>query len=98
MPLTHEDLTFLARLAKSPDGKYLQRIYAARLGEVEAKLRVGEGAAMHRSQGRAQELDDLMQMIDKADEWLQRGVPTQSQGLRRVTNSSATDAPYRNLS
>lgn len=98
MKLDTEDLTFLARLAKSPDGKYLQRILAARLGEVEAKLRVGEGAGMHRAQGRAQELDDLMQMIDKADEWLQRGVPTQSHELRRVTNSAAKDAPYRNLS
>ena len=96
MPLTNEDLTFLARLAKSPDGKFLQRILAARLGEVEAKLRVGEGAAMHRAQGRAQELDDLMQMIDKADEWLQRGVPSRSQVKRPVTNSAET--PYRHLS
>jgi hypothetical protein len=77
MQLNHEQLEFLARFAKTPDGQMLMAIYRARLAEVDGKLRTAEGAEMHRQQGRAQQLDELLTGITEARSKLARNaVPT----------------------
>lgn len=67
MVLSTDELTFLARFAKSPDAKALVSILQGKLGDVEGKLRRAEGAEMHRCQGRAQQLDELLADIRDAE-------------------------------
>jgi hypothetical protein len=73
-PLTTDDLTFLARFSKSPEGQRFVGLLRARLVEHDAKLRTGEGAEVHRTQGRALELDDLIVAIMDAEAKLNRNM------------------------
>lgn len=76
MKLSGEQLQFLARFSKSPDGRALLMILEAKLAEVEVKLRTQEGAELHRQQGRAQQIDDLVSDITEAGQRLVRNVST----------------------
>ncbi len=82
MKLTGDQLKFLARFSKSPDGRALVSILQAKLGETEVKLRTLEGAELHRQQGRAQQLDELLTDIDEAQ-------------ARLIRNASTTPPSYR---
>jgi len=70
MRLTDSQLTFLARFAKSPDGREFLELYRAELSEVEKALRIADGAEMHRQQGRAQQLDKLLADVTGAQQKL----------------------------
>ena len=76
MKLSGDQLAFLARFSKSPDGRALQQILEAKLAEVDVKLRTTEGAEMHRQQGRAQELAEILTDITEAVTRLTRNVST----------------------
>jgi len=58
--LNAESVTFFQRLAKSPDGHTLRSVLQVELQACERSLRILEGAAMHRTQGAAALLDDLI--------------------------------------
>ena len=66
MRLTESQLLFLARFAKAPEGKEFIELCRAKLSEVDAKLRTTEGAEMHRHQGRALQLDELIADVTQA--------------------------------
>lgn len=76
MKLSSDQLGFLARFSKSPDGRALQQILEAKLAEADAKLRTTEGAELHRQQGRAQELVEILADIAEASTRLTRNVST----------------------
>jgi len=66
MRLTESQLLFLARFAKAPEGKEFVELLRTKLAEVEGKLRTQDGAEMHRQQGRAIQLDELIADIAQA--------------------------------
>jgi hypothetical protein len=66
MRLSEDQLLFLARLSKSPDGKALTELLRAMLAEVEGKLRTETGEMLYRTQGRAVQLDELLADIAEA--------------------------------
>ena len=82
MHLSEEQLQFLARFSKSPDGRALLLMLQAKLGEVEAKLRTATGEEVYRTQGRALVLDDLIADIEDAQQKLNRTVPTPTSRFR----------------
>lgn len=86
MQLSTDDLTFLARLAKSPDGARLVTLLQALLGDVEGQLRKLEGVQMHRAQGRALAFDELIDNMSDAEKKLNRNPPIESRRLRKVVN------------
>jgi hypothetical protein len=97
MQLTHDDLTFLARFAKSPDGRALQRIYAAKLRVADEALRNAQGEEVFRAQGRAQILAHLIVEIESAQQKLERNASAPSREPRRVTDSRGASVPYQDL-
>lgn len=66
MHLDNEQLRFLARLNKSPDGAFLLTVLRARLAERDEQLRKARGEDVFRAQGRADELADVIDLIAKA--------------------------------
>lgn len=72
MRLSTEDLQFLARFARMPDGARLLTLLRARLAERDSELRKARGEDVIRAQGRAQELDELITVIESADPQLKR--------------------------
>lgn len=85
MKLSGEQLQFLGRFSKSPDGQFLLTILRAKLAERDEALRKTSGEDVYRTQGRALELDELVADITDANEKLNRlrlSVPrTQSNAL-----------------
>jgi hypothetical protein len=85
-PLTELEIAALARINSGVDGPILRGLLERRLAEVEKNLRTTEGAEMHRTQGRAQELDalvlDLFGARQKLDQ--QRHAP-QKRGAQGAT-------------
>lgn len=80
MHLSSEQLQFLARFSKTPDGRFLLSVLQAKLAEREQKLRTAAGEEVYRNQGRALELDELIADIAKAEQKLTRNVrPVTSQ-------------------
>lgn len=75
MRFTTEQLTFLARFSKSPDGRQVVDILNAKLAEVEKGLRSATGEEIYRQQGRALELDELLADIKDATAKLTRLPP-----------------------
>ena len=75
MALTTQDLDLLRRLAKTPDGKALVQILEKKLRERDEKLRSATGEELYRSQGRAQELAELLGALAEADTRLKRTTP-----------------------
>lgn len=76
MHLNGEYLDFLARFAKSPEGRVLLGLLQAKLRERETKLRAAAGEEVYRVQGRALELDELIADITSAQLKLNRTSPT----------------------
>lgn len=76
MVLTQDDLRFLARLSKTPDGAALIKILRADLAEVDATLRKATGEELIRTQGRAQKLDELIERFNTAEKMLKPSQPT----------------------
>lgn len=70
MHLSSDDLAFLARFNKTPDGQYLLRLLQAKLVERDQMLRKATGEEVHRAQGRALELDELIADITTAQQKL----------------------------
>lgn len=67
MTLTSDQLHFLARFSKSPEGKFLVSMYEAELAEVDVKLRKATGDDIYRLQGRAGQLEVMIERIKTAD-------------------------------
>lgn len=67
MTLTSEQLHFLARFWKSPEGKFLVGMYEAELAEVDVKLRKATGDDIYRLQGRASQLEVMIERIKNSD-------------------------------
>ncbi len=59
MRLTAQQLEFLARLGKSPEGALLQAMMKAEIDDVNVQLRSATGETLYRAQGRAAFLDDF---------------------------------------
>ena len=59
MRLTAQQLDFLARLGKSPDGQLLRALLKAEIDETNLQLRTLTGEHLYRAQGRATYMDDL---------------------------------------
>lgn len=72
MRLTNDQLAFLGRFAKSPEGRAMLDFLKAKLGERNASLRVESGENIYRAQGRALELDELIADIEGAQSNLTR--------------------------
>jgi hypothetical protein len=87
MKLSGEQLQFLARLNRSPDGAYLLTVLRARLADRDAVLRKARGEDVFRAQGRADELADLIDDITKAHDQLARNQPA-SKGRGWDANSA----------
>jgi hypothetical protein len=67
MTLTSEQLLFLARFSKSPEGKALVSMYEAELAEVDGKLRKAVGEDIYRLQGRASQIEEMVDRIMTAE-------------------------------
>ncbi len=61
MTLTGDQMAFLDRLSKSPDGRLLLSMYQADLAELDVKLRRLSGEALSQTQGRAQQLEEMIE-------------------------------------
>lgn len=72
MQLKSDELQFLARLSRTPDGAALLKLLRAKLAEADGELRKAQGENVYRAQGRAQELDELITLITDADQKLKR--------------------------
>jgi hypothetical protein len=66
MRLSESQLLFLARFAKSPEGREFTELLRAELAEVEKALRTQTGEELYRQQGHAQRLDKLIADITDA--------------------------------
>lgn len=84
MQLSKDQLTFLAALARAPEGKLLVQLLEAKLSEQDAKLRTAVGEEVYRAQGRAQATAELIGNIRDAHLSLNRSVPTRTSGFRDV--------------
>lgn len=93
-PLTEQEIATLVRLNAGIDGHVLSGLLERRLAEVEKTLRTTEGAEMHRAQGRAIELEqliaDLFGARKKMDQ--QRQAPERNAG-RRIPWKQLDGAP-----
>jgi hypothetical protein len=74
MKLSGEQLQFLDRFSKSPDGQFLLMILRAKLAERDEALRKASGEDVYRTQGRAVELDELIADIIDARDKLNRSM------------------------
>jgi hypothetical protein len=72
MRLEQDDLLWLERFAKTPDGQRLLGLLNSRLAEVSVDLRKQSGEALYRAQGAAVLLDELLQDITEASQRLMR--------------------------
>ena len=82
MRFTTEQLSFLARFNKSPEGMQLVAILNAKLAEANAGLRVLTGEEVYRQQGRALQLDELLENIADAQSKLTRTQPARPGGFQ----------------
>ena len=63
MKLDEHQLAFMARLSKTPEGRFLAETYQAELRELDVKLRKATGDDIYRLQGRAQQLEEMIERI-----------------------------------
>lgn len=97
--LTKDDLTTLARLARSPDGRKLQSILRAMLANADHTLRQARGEQnVFNAQGNAQTLAYLIDAIDTAQTKLNQHDASASQPKRGVLDQAGSSVPYQNLS
>lgn len=87
MHLSTEQLAFLARFAKSPEGVMFKKlVLEGRLAVVSKELRSLTGEQVYRAQGRALELDGLIALLDDAQNRLNRSPSALSQVPRQASN------------
>lgn len=86
MNLTTEQLSFLARLAKTPDGRLLVGILQAKLVVRDTDLRKQTGEHVFRAQGRSLELAELIDDITQAEQRLTRSQATPRASRPVVSN------------
>jgi len=84
--LDQQDLDFLRRFARSPDGRLLVELLQRKLTDADRRLRTAIGEDVLRSQGRAQLLAELIDDVTKAQERFDR---TSSPLKRRVVPATA---------
>lgn len=96
--LTHDDLTFLARLARTPDGKKLQQFLRAMLSNADDALRKAPKDFVLGAQGSAQTLHFLVVALETAQQKLDAQVASASQPKRPVRDSTGSPVPYQSLS
>lgn len=72
MQLTKEQLSFLARFSRTPDGAQLVQILRARLAARDKAARVARGEDVQRTLGAACELDEFIADIEGAEAQLNR--------------------------
>jgi hypothetical protein len=65
MSLSSDQVAFLARFSKSPDCAALLQILNAEVAEVNAMLRQVRGEDLFVAQGKAQQLDRLIDLLTK---------------------------------
>lgn len=63
MHLNAQQLDFLARLGKSPDGQLLQTLLKAEIDDTNELLRSSTGEVLYRAQGRATYLVELAKRL-----------------------------------
>lgn len=73
--MTNDDLLFLARFARTPDGQALLRILEAKLASVMETLLKADGNDAYRYQGRARQIQELRDDIAGAEASLARLAP-----------------------
>ncbi len=66
MRLTRPQAEALTRLAKNPDYEELANLFAAQLAEADESNRRAEGVQLHRQQGKAQLLAELLTLPEVA--------------------------------
>lgn len=76
MGLSTNDLEFLRRFARMPEGKALVDLLQRNLAETDVKLRTTIGDELLRTQGRAQLMAELIDQVTKAEATLARANPT----------------------
>jgi hypothetical protein len=64
MQLNQQQLEYLARLGRAPDGLMLKQLCRAWIDEANGHLRTKSGEHLTREQGRAVMLDELMRYLD----------------------------------
>ncbi len=70
MNLTGDELATLDRVARSPDGQQLIALLQRRLAEHDAECRHADGNEIYRAQGRAQDLELLLDDLKGAGQRL----------------------------
>lgn len=73
--LNRDDLEFLRRFARLPEGRQLITLYQRNLAETDVRLRTAIGDELLRTQGRAQLLAELIAQVTEADKSLERATP-----------------------
>lgn len=86
MRLSETQLLILARFAKSPEGKEFLDLMRAAIEAVNQELRTASGEQVLRTQGRAQQLDEVVGWITAANHKL-----TTSQAAARPRRLVAFD-------
>jgi hypothetical protein len=66
-PLTADEMHFLAGLGRSPFGHALRGILSKRLQDRDKECRVLDGPALHRAQGAAQYIQQMLDELDEAE-------------------------------
>lgn len=89
MRLDNDDLAFLARLSKSPDGRRLLQMLQAKQAECNDKLRTTTGEEVLRWQGRALAVDEMIADIAQAEQKLTRNAPSATSRTRPVPHTNA---------
>jgi hypothetical protein len=64
MQLQDQELQFLARLGKSPEGLHLLMLIQAEIAEVNGDLRKATGETLYRAQGKALWLDEFRKRLE----------------------------------
>lgn len=72
VPLTEIELQVMSRLASGPDGQILIEALKKRLADRDAQLRKLDGPDLHRAQGRAVEIAELLDDLTGARKKLEQ--------------------------
>jgi hypothetical protein len=72
MRLTNDELQTLRSFGARPEGRAWVELLKKMLGDADAKLRRASGEELLRCQGRAQQLDELISLVNDAPQALKR--------------------------
>jgi DNA-binding transcriptional LysR family regulator len=68
MSRSASDLDLLRRFARTPEGRALVEVLNRMLAQADEALRFGGGEELYRCQGRAQQLQQLIEDLTKAEQ------------------------------